>query len=70
MEASEAQQERSTPMSDVKVEHASDGWGCLSIVLGVLLLWYFATGRLTTLLDNLIHNTTPPTEQKAETPKD
>lgn len=57
-------------MSDVKVEHASDGWGCLSIVLGILLLWYFATGRLTTLLDNLISNTTPPTEQQAEPAKD
>lgn len=57
-------------MSDVKVVHSSDGGGCLSIVLGVLLLWCFATGRLTSLLDNLIQNTTPPTEQKAEPAKD
>lgn len=57
-------------MSDEKVAHVSDGWGCLSCVLSVLLLWYFVTGRLTTLLDNLIYNTTPPTEQKAEPAED
>lgn len=56
-------------MSDVNVNQ-SGGWGCLSIVLGVLLLWYFTTGRLTALLDNLIQNTTPPTEQKAEPTED
>lgn len=56
-------------MSDVNV-NPSGGWGCLSIVLGVLLFWYFVTGRLTTLLDNLIYNTTPPTEQKAEPTED
>jgi hypothetical protein len=57
-------------MSDVKVVHSSDGCSFLSIVLGALLLWYFTTGRLTTLLDNLIYNTTPPTEQKAEPTED
>ena len=52
-------------MSD-NYQSANAGCGCFSIVLGVLLLYYFCTGHLTRLIDNLIHSTMPQQAEKAQ----
>ena len=53
-------------MSDNIKQEINGGGGCFSIVLGCLLFYYFCTGHLTRLIDNLIHSTTPQQAEKAQ----
>lgn len=53
-------------MSDNIKQETNGGCGCFSIVLGCLLFYYFCTGHLTSLIDNLIHSTEPQQAEKQQ----
>lgn len=51
--------------NDIK-QVTNGSFGCLSIVLGCLLMYYFSTGHLTSLIENLIHSTEPQQAEKQQ----